>query len=194
MPEERRPKAFISCSLDPADEPFVTFVESLVDRFGFHPFGTVGRYSAAPEPIWQQMKENIQASDCVVLIATPRFIRQDVRDRSRTGKGMSDHLHVELGMAVMTNRPVLAFVQEGTDIGSFLPHLVQYIVLNPRDRVALEAQSPLIANYFRSALSIIQNRWREENRKDLLYAVGAVLAIIGGAAVLEAVVGEEDNE
>ncbi len=32
-------------------------------------------------------------------------------------------------MAVAMDRPVLAFVSEGTDVGAFLPQTVQYITL-----------------------------------------------------------------
>ena len=185
MNQQRQPRAFISCSLRPEDKPFVDFVEAITRSFGFQPMGTVGKYTAAPMPIWEQMRDGIQSADCIVLAATPRYIQQDIYDRKQTGRGISEMLHVEVGMAVATERPILAFVLEGTDVGSFLPQTVQYIILRPNDKADLQAKWPLIANYFRSALAIIQERWRRENRNDLLKCVGTILATIGAATIID---------
>lgn len=180
----RLPKAFISCSLRTEDALFVQYITSITKQFGFQPMGTVGAYAAAPKPIWEQMRD-IAAADCVVLVATPRYILQDIHDKSVTGKGISEMLHVEVGMAMASKRPVLAFVQEGTNVGAFLPQAVQYITLRLHDRPQLESTWPIISNYFRSALAIIQERWREEQRNDLSRGVGIVLGIIGAATVAD---------
>lgn len=182
--QERRPRAFISCSLRKEDKAFVELVVAIVRRFGFHPTGTVGKYAAAPKPVWQQMRDGIQSADCIVLAATPRYVQQDIQDKKTTKKGISEMLHTEVGMAVAMDRPVLAFVLEGTSVGSFLPQAVQYIELRPDDQEDLQTQWPLIANYFRSALAMIQERWRREKRDDLLKLVGTVLGIIGAATVI----------
>lgn len=39
-------------------------------------------------------------------------------------------VHVETGMAFMANKPVVVFVQEETNVGSFIPNIIQYITLN----------------------------------------------------------------
>jgi len=193
MDQQRQPRAFISCSLRQEDKQFVDLVIAITRTFGFQPMGTVGRYSAAPRPIWEQIRDGIQSADCIVLAATPRYIQQDIYDRKRTGKGISEMLHVEVGMAVATGRPILAFVLEGTDVGSFLPQTVQYITLRANDRVNLQTKWPLIANYFRSALAIIQERWRQENRNDLLKLVGVVLATIGAATIIDSIFEDKSN-
>ncbi len=125
----RRPRAFISRSIRPEDEAFANLVARLVHHFGFDPVGTVGKHEAAPRPIWEQMRDGIKTADCIVLAATPRYLQQDLHDREKTGKGISELLHVEVEMAVMAERPILAFVQEGTNVGAFLPSAVQYIEL-----------------------------------------------------------------
>ena len=187
MNEKMRPSAFISCSLREEDKPFVNFIEAIVERFGFQPTGTVGKYSAAPKPIWKQILDGIKSADCVVLVATPRYVQQDIHNREKTGKGISEMLHVEVGMAVACKRPVLAFVLEGTDVGSFLPQFVQYITLKSDDRVDLQAKWPIIADYFRSAFTIIQERWRQEKRDDLLKLSALILGIIGAATIVDSI-------
>ena len=69
---------------------------------------------------------------------------QDIYDREKTRKGISEMLHVEVGMAIATGRPILAFVLEGTDVGSFLPQTVQYITLRMNDRDDVKSKWPLI--------------------------------------------------
>ena len=193
MDQQRQPQAFISCSLRQEDKSFVDLVEAITKRFGFHPMGTVGRYNAAPRPIWEQMRDGIQAADCIVLVATPKYIQQDIYDREKTRKGISEMLHVEVGMAIATGRPMLAFVLEGTDVGSFLPQTVQYITLRMNDRDDVKSKWPLIANYFRSAFAIIQERWRQENRNDLLGLGKKILGAIGAATIIGTIFGDKSK-
>jgi hypothetical protein len=190
--QQRRPTAFISCSLRTEDKPFVDYIEAIVRQMGFIPVGTVGRYNAAPKPIWEQMKDNIKSADCIVLAATPRYLQQDINDKIRTGQGMlemiqkkamSEMLHTEVAMAVAMDRPVLAFVLEGTEVGSFLLQTVQYIVLKA-DRSDFFTKWPLIQVYFGNAAVMIEQRWAQESRNGLLKVAVGGLAAIGGVALL----------
>lgn len=185
--QERRPRAFVSCSLRQEDAQFVDMVVAITRRFGFEPMGTVGKFAASPQPIWEQMKAGIQAADCVVLAATPRYLQQDLGDKEKTGKGISEMLHVEVGMAVANNRPILAFALEGTDMGTFLPQTVQFIPLRLNDINDLKSKWPMIGNYFRSAWAIIQNRWQEESKNDWLKLGGLMLGLIGAATVIDSI-------
>lgn len=194
MNQQRKPRAFISCSLRPEDKPFVDMVIAITKRFGFQPMGTIGKYSAAPKPIWQQMRDKVESSDCIVLVATPRYIQQDIYDKQKTGKGLSEMLHVEVGMAVMAKRPILAFVLEGTNVGSFLPQALYYITLRLNDKADLQSKWPLIATYFRSAFALIQERWREENRNELLKLSGVFLGTIGAATIIDSIFGEKGKK
>lgn len=126
MIQPAKPRAFISSSLRDEDRPFVDWVERIALEFGFDPIGPVGKNLAAPRPIHLQMKEGIKNTDCMILVATPRYVQQDLQDTTKTGQGISELLHVEVGMASMADRPVLAFVKQGTDVGGFLPQAVQY--------------------------------------------------------------------
>jgi hypothetical protein len=121
--------AFVSCSLREEDKPFVDFVERILKAYKTKPFGTVGKYSVSPENPIVLMKRNIPIADLIVICATPRYIQKDLQ----TGKvsyGLPEMVHVEAGMAYMANKPVIVFVQEGVNIGSFIPNVTQYIVLN----------------------------------------------------------------
>lgn len=176
------------------DLPFVSMITKIAEKMGFTPMGTIGKYTAAPMPIWLQMKEGIKNADCVILVATPRYIQQDLFDREKTGHGISEMLHVELGMAIASNCPVLVFVKKGTDLGSFIPSFVQYIELEENKTQDLENKAPLIANYFRSALTIIQEKWSKEKKSGIWEIIKTVLVVIGSATFLSSIFdNDEDN-
>lgn len=188
-----KPKAFISCSLRPEDKQFIDYIIRVVDHFGFQPFGTVGKYIAEPKPIWQSMKENIANADCVVLAATPRYIQQDIHNKNNNGHSISEMLHVEVGMAIMAEKPILVFVQEGTNIGNFLPAHVQYITLNLQNRLDLNAKWPLIIAYFQSAMGIIKQQWKKDNKPDYMGLFTGILAFIGGVKVLDYLFSDDEE-
>jgi hypothetical protein len=56
-------KAFVSCSLRAEDEPFIELVENILRNHNILPFGTVGKYSAAPENPAESMRKNIPEAD-----------------------------------------------------------------------------------------------------------------------------------
>jgi len=188
-----KPKAFISCSLRPEDSQFTDYIIRVVEHFGFQPFGTIGKYITEPKPIWQSMKENIAQSDCVVLAATPRYIQQDIYNKNNNGHSLSEMLHVEVGMAVMAEKPILVFVQKGTNVGNFLPAHVQYITLNLQNKTDLNAKWPLIVEYFRSALGIIEQKWKKDNKPDYAGIFTGILAFIGGVKILDYLLSDDED-
>lgn len=126
--------AFVSCSLRKEDKPFVEFIERILIAHRIRVFGTVGLYSASPENVAVHMKENIPQSDFVVIVATPRYIQKDLKSGKIT-YGLSEMVHVEAGMAYMAEKPVIAFVKEGTEVGGFLPNVTQFIILNGQQKI-----------------------------------------------------------
>lgn len=192
--QNQKPKAFISCSLRDEDEIFNNLIIQITEKMGFQPVGTVGKFSASPKPIWQQMQDGIKNADCVVLVATTRYLTQDIHDKEKTGTSISELLHIELGMAISADRPVLVFVEKGTDVGEFISSIVQYIQIDKNDKNDLDAKSPLIANYFRSALTIIQEKWNNDKKANIWGIIKSVLIIIGGAKVLSSLLEDEDYE
>lgn len=126
--KEYQAKAFVSCSLRPEDEPFVDFICSILKAYNIKPFGTVGKFSASPENPVTLMNKNIKNADIVVICATPRYIQKDIQNGNESN-GLSEMIHVETGMAIAHEKPVVVFAKEGTNVGSALPNITQYVVL-----------------------------------------------------------------
>jgi len=187
-------KAFLSCSLRPEDELIVNAVAKICRHYGFIPMLTVGKYEAAPMPIYQQMVNGIKKCDCVVLIATPRYQQQDIHSRKSCGHGISEMLHVETGMAALEGKPVLAFVQKGTNVGSFIPGLVQYIEIELAQNGQISADFQLVHSYFCNALHIVNANRKMAGNKELVSAGKALLTGIGAITVLSALFSGGDPE
>ena len=121
-------RAFVSCSLRAEDKPFVDFICSILEAYHIKPFGTVGKFCAAPENPVVSMKENIKDADIVVICATPRYTLKDIHTSNETN-GLSEMIHVETGMALSAGKPVVAFVKKGTNVGCVIPNITQYVEL-----------------------------------------------------------------
>lgn len=121
---DRRPKAFISCSLGNEDQQFIDFVESILNDNGIELFGTVGKYSVAPVNPTELMRDNIALADITVIIATKRYEQKDILIGKVT-YGPSEMIHAEVAMSFMANKPVVVIAQKGTDVGNFIPNITQ---------------------------------------------------------------------
>jgi len=192
MDQVRKPKAFISCSLRGDDKHFVEWVEKNVRAYGMDPFGTVGKFEISPKLIPESMREQINLADCIVIAATPRFVQEDIQNRTITGKGISDLLHVELGMAFMKRLPVLAFVLADTDVGSFLPGTTQYIRIYPNDDADFAIKRPQIASLFLNSLKIIQERWKEQKDKEMR-DLGSLILKVAGVVGIATILFDDDD-
>lgn len=170
-----KPKAFISCSLRDEDKPFIDIVEDILKKHGIEPFGTVGKYSAAPENPAESMKKNIPDADLVVIVATPRYSQRDLKSGQIT-TGLSEMVHVETGMAYALDKPVVLFVKEGTNVGTFLPNITQYIVLNGQKNDLIDKYA-LIYTLLSNAYNLIKRKWDKQAN------VGFGQFVIGGLAI-----------
>ncbi|WP_203296424.1 hypothetical protein [Luteirhabdus pelagi] len=176
-------KAFISCSLRREDEKFVDFVSNILHYHQILPFGTVGLHDASTDNPVTLMKDNIEKSDFVVVIATPRYFSRD-NNNGKSSNTISEMIHTETGMAFANSKPVVVFVQEGTNVGTFIPSITQYISLDGTQR-NLDSQLNLIRSLLNNAYQKAeeikrQNSWRDLGR----IAIGA-LAIYGGLKFFE---------
>jgi hypothetical protein len=179
-----KPRAFLSCSLRKEDKDFVDIVEKITQHLGFHPFGTVGKYDAAPEPLWKQMKNGIKNADCIIMALTPRYLQQDIHDKKSTGHSISEMLHFELGMAVYKGIPIIALASDDKVFGKLLPSMVSIITLNPKDEADFYIKWPLIQNYYKKAMSIIIKKWDLADKKELVSLGKNILATIGAATLI----------
>ena len=183
-------KAFLSCSLRQEDRPFIEFVEKILKAHKIQPFGTVGLYSASPINLAEHMKTNIPLADFVVIVATPRYAQKDLQT-GKTSYGLSEMVHVETGMAYMANKPVVVFVQEGTNVGSFLPNVTEYILLNGK-KEDLQRKWPLINSLISNAYNIVRQIKDKAATKSFWKALTTGLAIFGGIKFVESI--SDNNE
>jgi len=181
--------AFLSCSLRQEDRPFIEYIEKILIQHKIKPIGTVGLYSAAPTNTAEHMKKNIPLADFVVIVATPRYLQKDLK----TGKvtyGLSEMVHVETGMAYMANKPVVVFVQDGTDVGNFLPNVTQFVVLNGK-QTDLQMKWGLINSLIRNAYNIVRQIKEQAANKSFWGALTTGLAIFGGIKLAEALTADD---
>ena len=181
--------AFVSCSLREEDKPFNEFVEQILERHRIKTIGTVGRHSVAPINTAEHMKQNIPLADIVVIVATPRYFQKDMQT-GQLSYGLSEMVHVEAGMAYMSGKPLVVFVQEGTDVGNFLPNITEYIILNGQN-VDLTSKWGQINNLLNNAYNIVKKIRESKSSKEVgnLFVKG--LAIAGGLTILDAMFSED---
>jgi hypothetical protein len=176
---------FISCSLRPVDQPFVDFIVQIVRAHNLQPFGTVGKFSAAPISTAELIKQNIPKADIIVIAATPRYFQQDLQSR-RTSSGLSEMLHVEAAMAYALNKPVIVLAQKGTDVGNFLPNITQYIYLDGSQE-DFARQWTLIQSLFTNAISIAQKIREQTSTRNFGKFLTGGLAAFGLFKMIESI-------
>lgn len=184
--------AFVSCSLREEDKPFIEMVENILDQHRIQPFGTVGRYSAAPINPAEHMKQNIPLADIVVIVATPRYLQKDLQT-GQVSYGLSEMVHVETGMAYMSGKPVVVFVQKGTHVGSFIPNISQYIILNG-EPVDIQEKWSLINNLLGNAYDIVRKIKENQSSKAFGNFLKTGLAIWGGLTIASKLLSDDEPE
>jgi hypothetical protein len=180
--------AFISCSLRSEDKPFIEFVEKILIQHRIKPIGTVGKFSASPINPAELMRQNIPKADMVVIIATPRYVQKDLHS-GKVSYGLPEMVHVETGMAYMSGKPVVVFVQEGTNVGSFLPNITQYITLNG-SHLDLSNKWKVINSLLGNSHRIIKKLNERKSSKEIgnFFKVG--LAVVGGITIFDSLFAE----
>ena len=181
--------AFVTCSLRKEDRPFVDYVCSILDYHGIKPFGTVGKFSASPENPVILMKKNIPRADMLVVCATPRYMQRDI-STGQVSHGLSEMVHVETGMAYAFGKPVVVFVQEGTNVGSFLPNISQYVVLDGRVE-DYRMQEGTIYSLLNNAYGIVRELRKNKGVRATQDLVVTGLALYGGLKLAQALFSKE---
>ena len=134
------------------------------------------------------MNKNIKNVDFVVICATPRYIQKDIRSGD-VSLGLSEMIHVETGMAIAHGKPVITFIQEGTNIGNVLPNITQYITLNG-SKEDFMSKRKLIFSIFNSAFEFVKKVSDENTIKEVKNWTIGGLAVIGGISLLDFLFGE----
>lgn len=185
-------KAFVSCSLRQEDRKFVDYVSNILCYHEILPFGTVGLHDASTESPVALMKKNIETADFVVVIATTRYLSKDTNNGNQSNT-ISEMIHAETGMAFAHSKPVVVFIQEGTDVGTFIPSITQYITLDGTQE-NLDGQINLIRNLINNACQ----KAEEVKRRNAWIGLGGIaigaLAIYGGLTFIEDQMSDDYDE
>ena len=184
--QEYYARAFVSCSLRDEDRPFVDFVCSILESYHIQPFGTVGKLYAAPENPVVSMDKNINNADIVVICATPRYIQQDIHN-GKESQGLSEMIHVETGMSYAYDKPVVVFVEKGTNVGGAIPNITQYVELTG-DEEDYNEKKDLIYSLLNNAYKRFRDKYIRRQNVSAAIARGKenteMWATIGKVAVL----------
>jgi hypothetical protein len=175
-------KAFLSCSLRDEDKKFVDLVANILKHFDIQPFGTVGRYDTSTDSPIELMKKNIELSDIVVVAATKRYLTID-NHHGKKSNTISEMIHSEIGMAVGNSKPVVVFVEEGTNIGNFIPSITQYITLDNTPE-NFNSQYHLISSLLKDAYNKSVEIKNNKSWKNFGNILLGGLAIYGGFNLL----------
>ena len=178
-------KAFISCSLRREDKFFIDFVEAILIENGIVPFGTVGKYSASPVNPAELMKENIPQADIAVINATARYEQKDISS-GIIKHGPSEMIHSEAGMAYMAQKPVVVIAEAGTDVGSFIPNITQFIILDGSSE-DYYSKRLLLQSLLLNACEISKNAKNNEVSREFQDFIIKGFAVIGGVAILDSI-------
>lgn len=182
-------KAFVSCSLREEDKDFIDLICNILRTHKIVPFGTVGKFSASPENPIQLMKSNIPLSDIVVICATPRYLQYDLRTGERSF-ALPEMVHIEAGIAIANNKPVVVFVQAGTDIGKALPNITQYIELG-ENQEDYTSKKPLIHSLLSNAKKVVEKINSDKAVKWLVKLIVILLAIYGSFKIFQLLFGKK---
>jgi len=183
MEQNHLANVFVSCSLREEDKPFIDLVTNILIHYNFNPFGTVGLYDASTDNPVALMKKNIDKCDFVVVAATKRYQTKDTHNEDKESNSLSEMIHNETGMAYMKSKPIVVFVEEGTNVGGFIRNITQYITLD-KSQENLDSQTNLILSLLNDALQKVQAKRRSTAWKDLGSLLLKGLAAYGGLKLL----------
>lgn len=192
MDKQYLANVFVSCSLRSQDRQFIDLVTNILHYFNFNPFGTVGHFDASTDNPTILMKNNIDRCDFVVIAATKRYITKDAHSEKESNS-LSEMIHTEAGMAYAKSKPIVVFVEEGTNVGNFIPNVTQYITLD-KTQQNLDSQYNLIVALLNNALEKVQSHKRKNAWKEIGNFALTGLAIFGGLKLFEGNSEYEDDE
>lgn len=179
---------FVSCSLSEIDKPFVDYICSILRAYRLKPFGTVGKFSASTDNPVDLMDKNIKKADFVVICGTTRYFQENCNNGGHTN-GMSEMIHSEAGMAFASGKPIVVFMEKGTNCGSFITNITQYVELDRREETFLQNKI-LISSLLQNAYEKMKKQRRKQQksiqeRENLQkWATVGKSALLVGAVVL----------
>ncbi|MBA7549885.1 hypothetical protein ES705_42385 [subsurface metagenome] len=89
-------------------------------------------------------------------------------------------------MAFALNKPVVVFVQEGTDVGNFIPNITQYITLDGTKN-DFYRKKELIFSLLNNAYLKVKELKNDKSLREVGNMLVYGLAIYGGYKLIEAI-------
>lgn len=98
-------KCFISCRFDPSDKEVIDYICGLLNALSF---STYIAHDADIRPPEEKIRQEIEASDCICVIAT-RGSKVEGKESWFT----SEWIYSEIGMAAALRKPIVCFLEKG---------------------------------------------------------------------------------
>ena len=141
--------AFLSCSLDEKDKPFISAVENKLKEFDVFLDGTVGLHYQKDENLTTTIFDRIKSHKLAIVCATKRH--QMKNEKYHT----SESVIFESGAAKAINIPVIFFVEVGVEVPLLIANSTQYIIFNGTPE-HLEEKHEIIKSMVDNAKIVIQ--------------------------------------
>jgi hypothetical protein len=174
-------KAFLSCSIRQEDEMIVDIFEYILRAHGFE-VTTVGRTKFAPRPSLQVIRDELETSDCVVILATKREKKGEYWKTSEWVE------YIEPAMAYMGRKPILAFVEKDVVVEQLIPQATQIFKFDKTNPLKDKEKIDAYISSLREELHEIERKKRDEefwnNVKIILWILGGIGAGAAAAYLL----------
>jgi hypothetical protein len=148
-------KVFISHSV--RDQSLVILLENLLSKFGISVF--VAEWYLSPgEPIDKKVFEQIESSDCIVVLLTQNGIR-------------SNWVQQEIGYSLKLNKPIIPIVEKGInsqDLGA----------LQGKEYIEFDLFQPWEALNKLSTYVMSLKLKKEEQERNLFFLVGVLIIFL----------------
>jgi len=169
-------KAFITRSLSPEDRSNGDEIVRIIKEWGFSTKTVEFKDRVSDEVLRETIKREILNSDCLISIATPRYL-----DALSGVWRTFPYLHGEVGIAFGHNYPILILVDNRVAIDGLPSTLREYMIeFSPYDyeetRKRISAVMPSFRNW------VANKKWEEFTNTLGKIAMGVGLVIAGGIA------------
>ncbi|MCL6583168.1 MAG: hypothetical protein K6U11_05955 [bacterium] len=146
------PRAFISWSLCPEDEPFIRLIEKIARDFGFETLRPVqSEEEQEQKSLKDQMIAGSRLADCTLIATTPFYIACLCQEQNIGWKEILEAL-------IRDFHPILAFLSPDLRTERGIHPMIQSIPLDLRDSIKAHTEYPLLQYLFHTIQQMIRQR------------------------------------
>ncbi|MCK5112127.1 MAG: hypothetical protein KAQ84_01165 [Thermoplasmatales archaeon] len=177
----RKYKAFLSCCIRSEDERIVDIFEYVLRAHQFDVI-TVGRTIFAPRPSSETIRNELEDSDCIFVLATRRVKKGEYWKTSEWVE------YIEPAMAYMGRKPMLAFVERDVVVDKLIPQATQIFTFDIKNPLKDKERIDKYVNSLKSELLEIERQkqmkiqieLQRKSDEEFWNNVKIVLGILGG--------------